>query len=116
VQGNEAWTDTGITVQRGQQVRFTTTGEIQVIEGRSASASGLDSAAMDTSRYTIPGMGLGGLIGRVGTSAPFRIGTGSEPVSMPASGRLFLGINDDHHADNRGTFRVAVETAPAARE
>jgi hypothetical protein len=27
---------------------------------------------------------------------------------MPANGRLQLGINDDHHADNTGQFTVAV--------
>jgi hypothetical protein len=27
---------------------------------------------------------------------------------MPASGRLFLGVNDDHHADNSGNFVVKV--------
>jgi hypothetical protein len=32
---------------------------------------------------------------------------------MPAAGRLFLGVNDDHHADNSGTFNVAVKSAIA---
>jgi hypothetical protein len=58
-------------------------------------------------------MGLGGLIGRVGNSAPFRIGSSSAPIRMPAAGRLFLGVNDDHHADNSGTFNVAVKSAIA---
>jgi hypothetical protein len=28
---------------------------------------------------------------------------------MPAGGVLFLGINDDHLADNAGEFRVQVQ-------
>ena len=28
---------------------------------------------------------------------------------MPANGQLFLGINDDHMADNSGGFRVQVD-------
>jgi hypothetical protein len=30
---------------------------------------------------------------------------------MPAAGRLFLGINDDHHPDNGGAFTVTVKNA-----
>jgi hypothetical protein len=28
---------------------------------------------------------------------------------MPASGQLFLGINDDHVGDNDGGFRVNIQ-------
>jgi len=35
------------------------------------------------------------LIGRVGyTGKPFPIGNTRTPIAMPASGKLFLGIND----------------------
>jgi hypothetical protein len=34
---------------------------------------------------------------------------------MPANGVLFLGINDDHHADNSGELRVQVERGRARR-
>jgi hypothetical protein len=111
VSANQAWTDTGIAVRRGQPMIFTASGEIQVGAGRNAGAEGIDPAGSDTSRYPIRSMGLGGLIGRVGNSAPFRIGSNSQPIRMPAAGRLFLGINDDHHPDNSGTFSVAVKSA-----
>lgn len=111
VQANQAWTDTGINVRRGQPMIFTTSGEIQVGAGRNAGADGIDAAGGDTSRYPVSSMGLGGLIGRVGNSAPFRIGSNSQPIRMPAAGRLFLGVNDDHHPDNNGSFSVAVKNA-----
>jgi hypothetical protein len=111
VQANQPWTDTGINVRRGMPLIFTTSGEIQVGPGRSTGAEGTDPSGADTSRYPIRGMGLGGLIGRVGNSAPFRIGSSSEPIRMPATGRLFLGINDDHHPDNSGSFNVVVKRA-----
>jgi hypothetical protein len=48
------------------------------------------------------------LIGRIGTTgAPFAIGTGV-PVTVPAAGQLFLGINDDGFEDNVGEFRVEI--------
>jgi hypothetical protein len=29
-------------------------------------------------------------------------------VRVPRAGRLYLGVNDDHLADNQGTYRVSV--------
>ncbi len=109
VQASQPWTDTGINVRRGQPLTFTASGEIQVGPGRSAGAQGIDPSGGTTAKYPIPGMGLGGLIGRVGNSAPFRIGSSSGAIRMPAAGRLFLGINDDHHPDNSGSFSVVVK-------
>jgi hypothetical protein len=34
---------------------------------------------------------------------------------MPGSGELFLGINDDHVADNQGQFTVRVEREASQR-
>ena len=53
-------------------------------------------------------MPVGGLIGRVGTSAPFPIGSNTQPIVMPADGRLMLGINDNQITDNSGAFTVSV--------
>jgi hypothetical protein len=36
------------------------------------------------------------------------IGAGNTDVRAPQSGRLYLGVNDDHWADNNGEFRVVV--------
>jgi hypothetical protein len=52
----------------------------------------------------IPGALAGALIGRVGNGQPFAIGDQTIALPMPAAGQLFLGINDDHCADNRGQF------------
>jgi len=45
------------------------------------------------------------LIGRVGNGQPFAIGAETD-VTMPASGRLYLGVNDDYVRDNTGDFIV----------
>jgi hypothetical protein len=34
---------------------------------------------------------------------------------MPEAGELFLGINDDSLADNRGEFRVEIRRASSSR-
>jgi hypothetical protein len=64
-------------------------------------------------KYPLRSAFLGALIGRVGTGAPFLIGTNTGPITMPASGRLMLGVNDDHHADNSGNYSVLVQTTSA---
>jgi hypothetical protein len=50
----------------------------------------------------------GALIAKVGNSAPSPIGDNTAPVTMPADGQLYLGINDDDVNDNRGEFIVQV--------
>jgi hypothetical protein len=55
----------------------------------------------------IPSAKGGMLIGRVTNGQPFAIGAQSD-VTMPASGPLTLGINDDYVQDNKGNFTVNI--------
>jgi hypothetical protein len=55
----------------------------------------------------VPQAPAGGLIARIGDSAPVYVGD-RRAVRAPVSGRLFLGVNDDHLPDNSGEFRVTV--------
>jgi hypothetical protein len=63
----------------------------------------------------LPGTPIGALIGRVGNSQPFVIGNQTR-VQMPAAGLLFVGINDDHLADNAGEFRVEIQGGRSRRQ
>ena len=49
----------------------------------------------------------GALIGRIGDSAPFGVGN-LRLLQAPATGQLYLGVNDDHLPDNRGEFQVTI--------
>ena len=51
---------------------------------------------------------VGALIGKIGNGAPFAIGMQTQPLPMPASGRLMLGVNDNELADNSGFYTVTV--------
>jgi hypothetical protein len=68
-------------------------------------------AGADTGRLAgnspMPGVTGGMLIGRVNNGPPFAIGAQSD-ITMPAGGRLFLGVNDDYVQDNSGNFVVNV--------
>ena len=50
----------------------------------------------------------GGLIAKIGESAPLFIGAQRTIQRAPVSGRLYLGVNDDHLDDNSGEYRVSI--------
>jgi len=107
VPANRAWTDTGITVNQGDKVVFQASGEITY--GRSPGQTATpDGGADRRPNYPLPSVPVGALLGRVGNSAPFGIGTQTQPLPMPASGRLMLGVNDNELADNGGAYTVVV--------
>jgi len=110
VEGTRGWTDTGITVRRGQRVSFNTTGKVAFRSG--GDAVGPDgNFSEDKAGAPVPAAGVGALIGRVGNGAPFAIGANSQALMMPAAGRLFLGINDANTSDNSGNFSVTISTS-----
>lgn len=107
VPGNQAWTDTGITVNQGDKVAFQASGEITY--GRSPGQTATpDGGADRRPNYPLPSVPVGALIGRIGNGTPFGIGTQTQPLPMPASGRLMLGVNDNELADNGGFYTVVV--------
>jgi len=108
VQANVPWTDTRITVKSGDMVSFQATGQINFGQSPGQQAGPDGNPAAHSPNYPIPALNAGTLIGKVGSSAPFGIGTNSAPVRMPASGRLMLGVNDNEIKDNSGYFSVVI--------
>lgn len=109
VPSNVQWTNTGFNVSRGQFLRFEPTGEIRL--SMNGEDIGRPAGAMDARKApnaTIPSIPVGALIGRIGNGQPFPIGDARTGFDMRDNGRLFLGINDDHVADNSGNYVVLV--------
>ena len=108
VAANQPWTDTGISVKKGDRVAFRATGQIQFVQsaGENAGPDGNDSVRRQD--YPVTAMPVGGLIGKVGSSGPFPIGSNAQPIIMPAAGRLMLGVNDNVWTDNSGYFSVVI--------
>lgn len=108
VRAANEWTDTGINVRSGQSLSFSASGE--VFFSREPGASGGPAGKMaPASRFPVPTVNGGALIGKIGPNGrPFAIGGNTEPIRMPASGRLMLGVNDDDFNDNSGFFDVVV--------
>ena len=106
VPANQACTDAGLSVKKGDRVSFQATGQISFAQGQTASPDG--NGDVKNPRYPVPVAGAGALVGRVGNSAAFPIGSNTSPIMMPADGRLRLCINDDIVNDNTGSFSVTV--------
>ena len=103
-----AWNDTGIVVTAGDRVGFRASGQIQFGPGTGQTSGPNGNAAEHRANYPDPTVPVGALIGRVGNGAPFGIGMQTQPLVMPASGRLMLGVNDNEFGDNSGAFTVIV--------
>ena len=106
----QAWTPTGIAVRRGEWVTFSTSGEVHIGGDGDPVASPNGINGVLAPGAPLANAPAGALIGRVANGAPFLIGSRNR-VQMPAAGQLFLGVNDGHLPDNKGSFQVQ-----AARE
>lgn len=106
---NQAWVPTGLIVRAGETLTFNTTGELQLsgdVKDR-AGAAGAYGQRRPGPGAPLPRLLAGALIGRINNGEPFGIGDMTS-VEMPASGQLFLGINDDVVNDNAGDFYVSI--------
>ena len=108
VPGNQQWVSSGISVRRGETVSFQSTGEIRLSGDPNDIAHVTGSTRQ---RYSgsapLRENFVGALIGRIGNGAPFAIGDQTS-IQMPATGVLWLGINDDVVSDNAGQFNVVI--------
>jgi hypothetical protein len=110
VDANRAWTDTGVNVRKGDRVAFSTTGQVAIRQNTPANEMlGPDGSPTENrAGAPVASIGVGALIGRVGTGRPFAIGSNAQPITMPANGRLYLGVNDAGPGDNSGAFVVTI--------
>jgi hypothetical protein len=109
VPSNVQWTNTGLNVSRGQYLRFEPSGEIRLsTNGDDVARAAGALSFRHADKATIPSIPVGALIGRIGNGQPFSIGDTNNAFDMPDSGRLYLGVNDDHVPDNSGNFVVKI--------
>ena len=124
VAGNQQWIATGINVTQGETIRFDSTGEVMWTREQADRAT--PAGALNGRRSGNPpvaGAPGGALIARVGFNTAFSGGAraflvgNQKAVVMPASGPLFLGINDEVFTDNAGEFVVTIgrEANPTER-
>ena len=109
VPSTQQWTSTGIRVNQGDRLQFQSSGEINL---RPANQGDRANVAGSLSGRTAPNSPLpkalaGALIGRIDSGQPWGLGNQTSIIA-PASGILYLGINDDLLTDNSGEFTVRI--------
>jgi hypothetical protein len=125
VRGNQAWTDTGLDVQKGQEFYFVASGTISLQKDNPIAGCGPDGLDMKTQQQPIPEQNIGALVGKIlekvevatdkqtGERSQKEVGrvffVGKEnKVPLPMDGRLLLGINEQVVGDNDGSFDVTI--------
>ena len=108
VNAQQRWTDTGLTVRAGDVISFDASGTITMSDDSGDTATPAGSTRGRTAPDApVLGQKAGGLLAKIGEYAPAFVG-GRATWTAPVSGRLYLGVNDDHLPDNRGEFAVTV--------
>jgi len=103
------WTSTGVYVRAGDVVRIESAGTVQLsADAADTSSPGGAGSGRRARSAPMPDRPAGGLIARIGNSPPIFVGA-DPTLRANASGELYLGVNDDELADNRGEFRVTIE-------
>ena len=109
VDAKQAWTDTGVTVNVGDHVVFNASGQIAFGKSPGQTSDPGGNNAERRANYPDPTVPVGALLGKIGNGAPFAIGMQTQPLPMPASGRLMLGVNDNELSDNSGFYTVTIK-------
>lgn len=125
VAGEAGWTDTGLDLGPGDEVRFAASGEVLLQKGNPEAVCGPAGIDLLTTDQPIPSANLGALIGKIGQVVARRVDEDSgvetrdeifvlfvigPEGSATASfkGRLYLGVNENVLRDNGGAFTVAI--------
>jgi hypothetical protein len=105
---NNGWTNSGLVVRRGQRLRITASGRVDLGRRGFSTPGGLP-LANDNDRLmrTDPTGGLIGVIGDDNDEFVF-MGARHEFIAQ-RDGVLFLGINEGELSDNRGSYDVVIE-------
>jgi Ca2+-binding EF-hand superfamily protein len=109
VDPRQEWTDTGIDVQAGDTIMFESSGRVQLsANGNDIALPGGNSSNRRAADAPLSRAPAGALIARIGNQGINMVGD-RRSVRANASGRLYLGVNDDHLADNSGEYRVMID-------
>ena len=105
---NNGWTNSGLVVRRGQRLRISASGRVDLGRRGFSTPTGIPTATdNDRLMRSEPTGALIGVIGDDNDDFIF-IGARSEFVAK-RDGVLFLGVNEGDLTDNRGAYDVVIE-------
>lgn len=105
------WTNSQWVVKKGQKIRISGRGQVNLGNGRFSSPSGI--ASLPDKDKLIPQEATGALIAVIGDDNNdfIFIGASREFIAQ-RDGALFLGVNEGNLNDNSGAFDVTIEIEP----
>lgn len=102
------WTNSGWVVKKGQRIRITGEGRVNLGKGQSSPPSGI--ASLNDDQKLLKNVATGALIAVVGDDNNDFIYVGAErEFTATRDGALFLGINEGFLDDNSGAYTVKIE-------
>jgi PA-IL-like protein len=105
---SNGWTNSGLVVRRGQRLRISASGRVNLGSNRVATPDGLPNIPdRDKLMRNQPTGGLIAVIGDDNDDFIF-VGRGRDFVAQ-RDGVLFLGVNEGNLSDNSGNFDVVIE-------
>jgi hypothetical protein len=108
---NNGWTNSGWVVRKGQRIRITGDGSVDLGKGKKSTPSG-DPDIPDQQKL-LKNVATGALIAVIGDNNNDFIYVGAERTfTATRDGALFLGINEGYLDDNRGSYAVKIEILP----
>jgi EF hand len=109
VNAQQRWTDTGVDVRAGDTITFDASGTIRMSDNQEDVATPAGSrVGRRAPDAPILNQLAGGLIARIGDYGRSVFVGDRRTLVAPVSGRIYLGVNDDHLPDNSGEFGVTV--------
>jgi hypothetical protein len=114
---DQSWTATGVVLHPGDSVTISATGLMHFgpapIDRVPPQGVGRRcTVPVRGTRWPAPDLSCWSLIGRIGASTPFEVGTRTT-LRVRTGGELSLGINDDNLRDNAAAWTVVVSVLPA---
>ncbi len=105
---SNGWTNSGLVVRRGQRLRISASGRVNLGNNRSSTPDGLPN--VPDREKLMRNSPTGGLIAVIGDDNDDFIFVGSSrDFVAQRDGVLFLGVNEGNLGDNTGTFEVTIE-------
>jgi hypothetical protein len=102
------WTNTGLVVRRGQRIRITATGNVNLGAGRVSTPAGIRT--LPDRDKLLKDEPTGALIAVIGDDNDDFIFIGrSREFTAQRDGVLFLGVNEGNLNDNTGAFDAVIE-------
>jgi hypothetical protein len=118
VDGSKRWVDSGMDVTAGDKLHITATGTVDFSDKKGVTPAGAPREWKDTLRdMMLLSAGRGALVGQVGNdraATPFLIGADGTVTAL-ATGRLYLGVNQDSIYSATGKYDVHIDRTAAPK-